>query len=412
MIKVAIIGAGNRGYEAYAPYIIEKDDMKIVAVCDIDQERLEKIKRDLGLSDECIFSSTDEFFKKMDEKVFCDAVIIATNDKNHYETTMRVLDYPVHVLLEKPISGSEKEVRDIAEKSENMDRVFMICHVLRYAPFYRKIKELLDADEIGRIMSINHNENIGYYHFAHSFVRGNWSNAEESSPLILQKSCHDMDILLYFIGKKPRSLSAYGHLTYFKKENQPEGASSRCLDCKYQDTCVFSSKYFYTSNKGHGWRNVVTDDPSQEGLEKALREGPYGKCVYDTNNTVCDHQAISIDFENEVNVVFNLSAFSNEVHRNIKIMGTKGELIGDDASNEIKIKKFGEDSYKTYKVVSSRGHGGGDYGLMNAFYKAMKGNKEEVLSGAKESITSHLMCFAAEESRLNNKMIDFKEYIK
>lgn len=411
MIKVAIIGAGNRGYEAYTPYIRKKDDMEVVAVCDKDQERLGRIEEEIGLSREFLFSSTDDFFKKMDEEVFCDAIIVATPDKDHYQTTMRVLDYPVHVLLEKPISGSEKEVRDIAEKSENMDRVFMICHVLRYAPFYQKIKELLDAGEIGRIMSINHNENIGYYHFAHSFVRGNWSNAEESSPLILQKSCHDMDILLYFIGAKPKNLSAYGHLTYFTEENQPQGASDRCLDCKYKDTCVFSSTDFYKSAKGRGWRNVVTDDPSDEGLEKALREGPYGRCVYKSTNTVCDHQAIAIDFENDVNVVFNLSAFSNDIHRNIKIMGTKGELIGDDLKNEIMVKKFGEDSYKTYKVVTNSGHGGGDYGLMTAFYKAIKGDKSEVLSGAIQSVTSHLMCFAAEESRLKNTKVDLEEYL-
>lgn len=410
MIKLAIIGAGNRGYEAYTPYVLENDDMKLVAVCDIDQNRLLRIEKEVGIKKDMLFSSTDDFFKKMDEEVFCDAVIIATNDKNHYYTTMRVLDYPVDVLLEKPISISEKEVRDIAKKSENMDRVFMICHVLRYAPFYRKIKELLDQGEIGRIMSINHNENIGYYHFAHSFVRGNWSKAEESSPLILQKSCHDMDILLYYIGAKPKSISAYGHLTYFREENQPEGASDRCLDCKYKDTCVFSSTEFYKT-RGRAWRNVVSDDPTDEGLEKALREGPYGRCVYKSNNTVCDHQALAIDFENDVNVVFNLSAFSHEIYRNIKIMGTKGELTADDLTNEIKIKKFGEDSYKTYVVRPDRGHGGGDSGLMNAFYKAMKGDKEEVLSGARESVTSHLMCFAAEESRLKNTKVDLDDYL-
>lgn len=411
MIKVAVIGAGNRGYEAYYPYIRENEDMKLVSVCDIDEERLEKIRKEVDLDEEYIFSSTEDFFKKMDQEVFCDAIIIATNDRDHYKTTMKVLDYPVHVLLEKPISGNKKEVVDIAKKSENMDRVFMICHVLRYAPLYKKIKELLDKGEIGKIMSINHNENIGYYHFAHSFVRGNWSNAEKSSPLILQKSCHDMDILLYFIGKKPLSLSAYGHLSYFTKENQPEGASSRCLDCKYQDTCVFSSKDFYTSNKGRGWRNVVTDDATKEGLEKALREGPYGRCVYDSDNTVCDHQAIAIDFEDGVNVVFNLSAFSNEVHRNIKIMGSKGELIADDHTNEITIRRFKEDTSITYKVQAEHGHGGGDYGLMDAFYKAIKGDKAEVLSGARESVLSHLMCFAAEDSRLNKKMVEFKEEI-
>lgn len=412
MIKIAVIGAGHRGDRAYASQFLKRDDIKVVSFTDTSLEKLNLMKEKYNIESKYLFNSTDEFFNALDKDKFCDCLIIATPDRNHYETCMKALDYDLHILLEKPISTSAIKVKEIYNKAKDKDKVFMICHVLRYAPFYRKLKELIDSKAIGDIININHNENIGYYHFAHSFVRGNWRNEKLSSPLILQKSCHDMDILLYLIGKNPVSINSYGSLKYFRKENKPIGASDRCYNCKLRETCVFSSMDFYNSANGIGWRSVVTNSNTDQGLLEDLIKGPYGRCVYSCDNDVCDHQSISIEFEDGISVVFNLSAFSNEIHRNIKIQGTNGEIIGDDLEDKIYVRRFKENTSTTYypeKVSGS--HGGGDFELIKAFIDAINGDLSKVRSGAYESIMSHYMCFASEVSRKENKRVDIRKYI-
>lgn len=410
-MKVAVVGCGNRGHEAYAKELKRYDDVDIVSALDWDQTKLDKVKKEFNIDDEYIFKDEEEFFEKLEKERFADTIIIATYDREHYDITMKALDMNLNILLEKPISPIREEVLNIANKAKDYEKVFMICHVLRYSPFFRKIKELIDEGAIGELININHNENIGYFHFAHSFVRGNWRNSVESSPLILQKSCHDMDILLYLTSKMPKSISAYGSLTYFKEENQPEGAADRCLNCKYQDSCIFSVKDFYTEGRGIGWRAVVDPKVTDESLKKALEEGPYGRCVYKSDNDVCDHQSIAIQFEDEVSATFNLSAFAKDVHRNIKIQGTKGEIIADDLTQEIRVNVFGKDEDRLIKVNNMvGGHGGSDRAIIKAFYDACNGSIDEVKTGAMESLASHLMCFDAEESRIDGKMVEYNNY--
>lgn len=412
MIKVGIIGAGHRGRQTYGN-LMKKFGCQITGVCDTDPIKLAVAKEEYNLDDEYLFLNKEDFFKRLDQDPLCNALIIATPDKDHYETVMKALDYDLDILLEKPICQTKEEAINISKKAEKSDNVLMMCYVLRYAPFYRRLKEILDSGVIGDIMSIVHNENIGYYHFAHSFVRGNWGNEKESSPLILQKSCHDMDILLYLTGSQPRSINSYGSLSYFKEGRQPKGAAARCLDCKFEETCIYSAPKFYGNLALSGWRLVVTEDKTDSGLEKALREGPYGRCVWKCDNDVCDHQAISIDFENDISAVFNLSAFSNDIHRNIKIQGTKGEIIGDDLDGEIEVNLFGSEEKTIYKKVKVNGsHGGGDEELIKAFIAAINGDSQAVKTGAQESIMSHLMCFASEKSRKENIRVDIKDYIE
>lgn len=411
-MKVGVIGAGHRGRIAYARLLKEYKDVEIKSFVDIDEKKLEACKKEFDIDEKYIFKDYKDFFEKMDEERFVDTLIIATPDRDHYDVCMKALDYDLNILLEKPISPKAKEVFNIAKKAKEKSRVFMICHVLRYSPFFTKIKELIDSKAIGRVLSINHNENIGYFHFAHSFVRGNWRNEELSSPLILQKSCHDMDILIYLTGQRPKYITSFGKLTYFKEENAPKDSKDRCLDCKYKDTCIFSVKDFYTSYPGLGWRDVVDVTRTKEGLEKALKEGPYGRCVYKCDNNVCDHQAISIEFEKDIECVFNLSAFSNDVHRTIKIMGTEGEIIGDDHDQIIKVRRFKTYKEERYKVISNTsGHGGADYGIIKAFHEACLGDSEAVKTGASESIMSHMMCFASEKARKEKKVINIDDFI-
>ena len=198
------------------------------------------------------------------------------------------------------------------ETARKRGKVLSVCHVLRYTPFFSKIKELLDKGCIGRLISIQHNENVGYWHYAHSFVRGNWRNSEDSSPMILAKSCHDMDIMLWLAGADCRSISSYGSLTHFKSENAPEGAPYRCMDgCPVQNECPYYAPRLYLTENTSWPTSVISADTGIEARTKALREGPYGRCVYRCDNNVVDHQVVAIEFKNDVTAVFTMSAFTN-----------------------------------------------------------------------------------------------------
>ena len=260
-------------------------------------------------------------------------------------------------------------------------------------------------------MTIQHSENIGYYHFAHSFVRGNWRNSELSSPLILQKSCHDMDILSWLANSNCKEIASFGELTYFKKENKPVGGGSRCTECSIENECIYSAKKQYYNNIGVWPTTAITPVQTMEEIVKAVENGPYGKCVFDTDNNVVDHQSTIIKFENNITVDFTLSAFTNEIYREIRIMGTKGEIRGNDRENKISIKEFGTNIEKIIKPETTvGGHGGGDTGIMNDFVSLLKGDRKESLTAASKSVESHMMAFAAEKSRTENRIINMEEY--
>lgn len=412
-IRVGIIGAGERGRIAYGRILNSYEDVKIAAIVEQDPNRLAITGAEFGVDKKHLYTDAREFFKDLSKERFVDALVIATYDREHYQIVMDAMDYNLDILLEKPITPDPAELKAIAEKAESYPKIIMVCHVLRYAPLYMKLKDLIDEGTIGDVMSISHNENIGYWHFAHSFVRGNWRNESLSSPLILQKSCHDMDLLLYLTGKKPVNIQAFGDLTYFIDENQPEGASDRCLDCKYQDTCLYSAKDFYKEGfRGYGWRNLIDPALTDETLEEALRTGPYGRCVWACDNDVCDHQSISIEFEDGISAVFNLSAFSRDLHRNIKIQGTLGELEADDRKAQVIMRKFGQDEDIIIDVDAEISfHGGGDSGIIDSFLRGIRGDRSRIRTDINESISSHMMCFAAEKSRKEGMLVDIDDYI-
>ena len=411
-IRVALIGAGQRGKDIYGNYaLLHPENIEFVAVAEPNKLKREEFCKKHNISDEWAFESYEELFSK---DKFCDAVVIATPDNTHFVPAKLALEKQYHILLEKPMSNRPEEVAELGKLAKQNNKVFMICHVLRYTPFYSKLKELINSGVIGKVISIQHNENIGYYHFAHSFVRGNWRNSDESSPLILQKSCHDMDILLWLVNSDCTDIASFGKLSHFTLENRPEGASDRCLTCNVENECPYSALKLYYDNIGRWPTSVITEIQTKENVDKALEEGPYGRCVFGgCDNNVVDHQGTVLNFENGVTVVFNLSAFTNKVHRNIKIMGTMGEIIGDDVKNEIEVQLFASNEKKviTPKVVSG-GHGGGDTGIMEDFIALVKSdaNSETGLTSASISVQSHMMAFAAEEARKTKKVINTKDY--
>ena len=410
-IRIGLVGAGQRGKDIYGQYILQHpENIEIVAVAEPNDIKRESLAESHKIADEFVFKDWEEFFKK---DKFCDGVIIATPDNQHFMPTSKALEKGYHILLEKPMSNNPSDVVKLGELAKNNDKVFMICHVLRYTAFYSTLKSILDSGEIGEIMSIQHNENIGYFHFAHSFVRGNWRNTELSSPLMLQKSCHDMDILLWLIGSDCKKIASFGRLSYFNKANKPLNAGLRCIDCPVEKECAYSAMDLYYPNVGKWPTTAISPIQTKEAVEEAVANGPYGRCVYECDNDVVDHQSTILEFENGVTVDFNLSAFTNECFRNLKIMGTKGEIIGDDVKNTIEIQIFGSNEKRTIspKVVAG-GHGGGDTGIMGDFISLVNQEKKEALTSAVTSVQSHMMAFAAEESRIENKIVAMKDIYK
>ena len=293
------------------------------------------------------------------------------------------------------------------EAARKTGKTLAVCHVLRYTPFYMTLKTLVDEGKIGQVTTINQIENVGYWHQAHSFVRGNWRNSRETSPMILQKSCHDMDIILWLMGSRCTKVHSFGSLRHFTSENAPDDAAERCLDCPHADTCPYSAPKLYMDMERTGWPiDVITTDMSEAGRRKALEEGPYGRCVYHCDNDVVDRQVVNMEFENGGVATFTMTGLSADFFRELKIFGTEGQIRANMGTKEIILHRFGEDP-QTIPVdmgLEASGHGGGDYGIMEDFLRILRDGGES-RSSAEVSLQSHLICFAAERSRKENLVV-------
>ncbi len=410
MIQAALIGAGSRGMHAYASYGLKNPhEIKFIAVAEENAERRERFARDHGISKEMQFSKWEDL---LDQPKLCEALLICTQDRMHYEPTMKAITKGYKILLEKPMSPIPSESLEMAEQAEKYGSLLSVCHGMRYSTYYRELKKILDEQTIGRLTSIQWNENVGVLHQSHSFVRGNWRNSIESSPMILQKSCHDMDMLQWLVNSECVKVSSFGSLTHFKEENAPEGSTARCTDgCAVERECIFSAIKMYLNEKDEWPQNVVTLEPTYEKRLEALKNGPYGRCVYRSDNDVVDHQVVNLLFDNEVTVAFTMSAFTNETSRTFQIMGTKGEIIGNHKTNEIEIKHFSGKVEKVYPEKVEGGHDGADTLIMQDFIQQVKSNESKSTSSAMVSAKSHLIAFAAEESRVTGNTIDMSDYI-
>jgi len=401
-----IIGAGNRG-NTYASYSnLFPEDMKVVAIAEPHPEKRKSFSEKYQLTPSQCFESWE---KALNNKPFADAVIIATQDQFHVNPALAALGAGYHVLLEKPMATTKNDCRLLAQKARKSDQIFGLCHVLRYTSHYKTMKHIIDSGLIGDVVSMEHIEPVNYWHAAHSYVRGNWRRKDDSTPMILAKSCHDMDLLRWFADAPCKSISSFGSLTHFKLENAPEGSTQRCMDnCSVEPKCPYSALKLYLDMKLTGWPvNVITDDLSETGRIKALKEGPYGRCVYRCDNDVVDHQVVSMEFVNQITASFTMSAFT-QGRRRTRIMGTMGEMIGDFQTISVTdFRKSKIETVWTYESDDQYGHGGGDFGLMKQFLKAVRGNDSTFFeSSISTSLESHLMAFAAEESRLKNKMVE------
>ena len=408
MKTISVIGLGNRGTE-YMGFIkaFHSKKAKIVALCDISQQALDDISPAYKIPADMQFSSTQAFFSK---GVISDALIISTQDASHFEITKAAIETGYkYILLEKPVSGVKEEYRLLRDMAEANGVILIICHVLRYSNYYSKIKEIIESGKIGDIVSINHTENVGYFHFAHSFVRGNWRDEFTSTPSILAKCCHDIDLIAWFIDSPCTSVSSVGDVKYFRKEYAPEGAADRCLGgCKAKKNCPYDAEKFYITDPFYKakfikyMKRTLTGKSknSKQDVVDALRYGDYGKCVYLNDNNVCDHQLVTMKFENGAVAVLNLNGFSQKMFRECHIVGTKGELIG--YGTKLKMNIFGGKSSTVWTGSPAiSGHVEGDIRLISGFIKILCGEREDLknVTTIDATVISHDIALAAEISR-------------
>jgi predicted dehydrogenase len=413
-ITAITLGAGNRG-NVYGNYAFDHpEEIKIVGVAEPIPIRNQRYATKHTIKEEHRFVTWEHVFQK---PKFADAIIITTPDHLHYGPCMKALEMGYDVLLEKPMAQTEKECRDILAKTKKTGRIVGLCHVLRYAPYFIKLRELIHNGSVGELISIQHFEPIQHIHMAHSFVRGNWHNSKTSTPIILAKSCHDLDIMRWLVGKPSVRVAAFGNLKWFNKNNAPSGSTPRCNEgCSIESTCPYSAMKIYLRDRTYTY---VFDLPQQKELHpdaimNYLKTTNYGRCVYKMDNDQCDHYVMSLLFENGITASFNMEAFTSYHGRRTRVMGSMGDLTGDmeqfthtDFRTGV-VTKWDSQSFEE-GIYQKHGHGGGDARLMQDWVQAVGQHDAGLLTSTIDaSIESHIMGFAAEKSRRTKKIVDVR----
>jgi predicted dehydrogenase len=416
-LTVACIGCGARA-QTYTQLASRRPDrFQIVAGADPVPERVEKIRRVSGRADFRLFRSAEELLAA---GRLADMVLIATQDNFHYEHCRGALRLGYNVLLEKPIATRPEQVVEISQLAGAAQRRVMVCFVLRFAAFYRKVREIIQSGLLGDIVSIQAGEGVMPWHQAHSFVRGHWSVVGKSSPMILSKCCHDTDIVHWLVGRRCRRVASFGSLEYFRAERAPQGAPTRCTDgCSVGDSCPYNALRYATDMRVP-WLGMVYDragEASAEEITDWLRTSPWGRCVYRCDNDAVDRQVLAMEFEGGVTGTFTMTAFENGRH--VEVFGTRGVLKGGETYR----KHFGahlvffphEGEPRRYTVQAEDGgyelHGGGDPGLVNALYEEMTRPAGEPLeAGLDSTVHSHMIAFAAEEARVTGTIVNLETF--
>ena len=413
--RVILIGGGLRG-NTYVRIGQEIELFDVVAIAEPIVERREFLAKRHNIPAEYQFESWEPLVAL---GKIADAAIICTMDRDHFAPTMACLEAGYDLLLEKPVSPLPEECYAIEKMAKEKGASVLICHVLRYTRFFGALKNMIQDGYVGDVVNIVHTEGVGNVHQSHSFVRGNWGNSETSSFMLLQKSCHDMDIIQWLLDKECKRVQSFGSLFYFKRENAPEGSPEYCIEgCPHQDTCPYNAVKLYLEESNDWFRKASTKkfDYTEADIEHALRTTQYGKCVFKCDNDVVDHQVVNLEFEGGVTCTFNMCAF-NRGGRQIRIMGTKGELIGEASSQYITYNNFITGTSEQLCIDTQTrvdnitgGHGGGDTGIMYAFYDMLDGKVNPELSNIEISVKNHLIAFAAEKSRLEGRVVSLDEF--
>jgi predicted dehydrogenase len=406
-VSMVVIGAGQRG-TGYAWWAGRHPDRaSVVAVADPREVRRARLAAEHDIA---AGNTAADWRQLADRGRLADAVLICTQDRMHAEPAEAFAALGYHILLEKPMAPDEAACRRIVAAVEDAGVMLAVGHVMRYTPYTRAVKRVIEDGQLGDIMSVQHLEPLGFWHQAHSYVRGNWRRSDLAASMLMAKSCHDLDWLQYILGRAPLRVSSFGSLTHFTAANRPPGAADRCVACPVEASCPYSAPRLYRGllDRGeHRWPlSAVIEDFSPGALDEALSDGPYGRCVYACDNDVVDHQVVALEFPGAITATFTMTAFSKAADRKTRLFGTRGELAGDGRTIRVYDFLTGAERLITPSpagaTTAADGHGGGDAGLMDAFTAAVAaGNPRLISSGPRESLASHLAVFAAERARLN-----------
>ncbi len=438
-----MIGAGDRGRDTYGRWCLGHPDLaRVVAVADPDAARRTRFATEHGIGADGAFGDWRDLLAV---SRLADAVVVAAPDREHAASAIAAMERGYDVILEKPIAPTAKEVAAVGEASSRTGRSVTVAHVLRYTPFFAAVRRVLDAGTIGELVTIEHAERVGYWHFAHSFVRGNWGSEERASPMILAKACHDLDLVRWLAGDRCTAVASFGGLHHFRPDQAPPRALDRCWDgerrCPAAPECPFDAVRLYverTAAVGDWPVSVLTDDPTPDGRLRALANGPYGRCVYRCDNDVADHQVVALEFANGVRASLTVSGLTADNTRLITLTGTRGELRGRLDTGEIEVRRFlpgaatGPDGpwdrddlgraamrgdqreiMNATVVPLLDGHGGGDERLLfdaithlRARRDGLSGSAVEARTSLAISLESHAMAFAAETSRRERRVVE------
>lgn len=409
-IDIAIIGAGARG-QAYARYALDHpDEMRVVAVADPDAARRDGLGEAHDVPAGQRYAGWQDF---VGARKVADAVVNATMDRTHYASTLALLDAGYNVLLEKPMSPVLAENVRLVAAAEESGRLLQVCHVLRYTAFWRTVRHLVQSGRLGQIITVDHRENLVFWHMAHSFVRGNWRRRDESGPMILTKCCHDFDLLNWILGQPVAHLNSFGGLSYFTMANKPPGAPTHCsMGCPVAESCKFDAVRLYVREPDNWIGRVLTPDRSAGARTEALVGSPYDRCVYQCDNDVVDHQTVNMVLESGTTITLTMNGHSDEECRSMRYDGTRGTLYAKfGAAPKINVRDHRTGATEHIQVpTATSGHGGGDYGVMRSFLNALIGGVEPDLSSARASLESHLLAFAAEQACRSGKVIDMAAF--
>src|SRR5256714_2796575 len=412
-VELVMVGAGNRGYLAYGACAERNPDRaKSVAVAERDEARGARCGKGHGIPADRQFRTWEDIAGR---SPLAPALINATLEGDHRASTLALLAAGYEMLLEKPMAPTAGECLEIASAAESRGRLLQVAHVLRYAPFFVEIREIITSGRLGGVVSVDWRENLVYWHFAHSYVRGNWGNTKRSSPMILTKCCHDLDLLVWIFGRCEH-LSSSGSLTHFTRDAVGPDIPERCTDgCPIAEACPYFAPRVYLDrlreNPGSFAVAAVTLDRTPQGVMRALETGPYGRCVYRSDNDVVDHQVVLMRFQGGLSVSLTMQGSSHVEGRTVRIDGMRATLLANESRAEFEIHDHRTGTAE--RIVKPRGvggHGGGDDALMRAFVGALRGDRAGGLTSARESVTSPLMAFAAEQARGTGEAVDLERY--
>ncbi|HEU4898687.1 MAG TPA: Gfo/Idh/MocA family oxidoreductase [Actinomycetota bacterium] len=410
-VTLAVVGAGNRGTTHGDWALANPGRARVVAVSEPRDPRRERFAARHDLPAGAVLADWRELAGR---GRVADAVLICTQDAMHVEPAVAFAELGYHLLLEKPMATTEAGCRRIVEAVERAGVLLSVGHVLRYTPYTALVKRVVDAGRLGQVISVQHLEPVGFLHQAHSYVRGPWRREDLATFMLMAKSCHDLDWLQYIVGRPVRRVASFGALTHFRPEQRPAGAADRCLDCAIEPACPYSAVRFYSAclERGHGWPlDAVLDRYTETDLKAALRSGPFGRCVWACDNDVVDHQVVAMEFDGGPTGTFTMTGFNAGGHRRTRLFGTRGELEGDGET--VRVHDFLTGTAEVLSAcppgdaTAAGGHGGGDWGLMDAFTRAVAtGDPTPILSGPRASLDAHLAVFAAERARRDGVVSD------